>query len=77
MKEIERHIYVDDEIFRDEYEFVYGTKSNIRCYVEYRHIKTDRCSCHISGTYRECLIFARKRTSDGRYKNYDLLIDIE
>lgn len=77
MKEVERHIYVVDEILNNEYEFIYGKKRTTMCYVEYHHIKRDTYSCHVSGTYSECLTFARKRATDGRYKNYELLINIE
>ena len=77
MKKIERNIYVEDEIFKNEYEFVYGDKCTTLCYMVYYNIKSDACSCHISGTYSECLNFARKRASDGRYKNFEFIINIE
>lgn len=77
MKEIERHIYVVDEILNNEYEFVYGDKRNTMCYVEYYHTKRGTYTCHITGTYRDCLTIARNRALDGRYRNFEFIIGKE
>ena len=76
MNEIELRIFVDSSIFRHEYEFVFGSKRNVPCYFEYHNVKTDKCSCHLEGTYNQCLAFARARALDKRYKNFEFLIHL-
>ena len=76
MKEIERNIYVVDEIFYNELQYVYGDKRSEMCYVEYYHTKHGTYSCHIEGVYRDCLYIARNRSLDGRYKNFEFLIGV-
>lgn len=74
MKEIERRIYISDEIFNNEYSFTYGERKNEIVNFHYYHIKKDRESHPIPMTYTEALAFARYRANDKRYRNYEFLI---
>lgn len=76
MKEIENRIYVDDEIFKNEYSYMYGNKKDVEVNFSYYHIKKDKVSCNIQMNYAECLVFARYRRSDGRYRNYEFMISL-
>jgi hypothetical protein len=75
MKEIERRIYVDDEIFYNEYSYMYGDKKDVEVSFSYYHVKKDKETCCYAGrNYADCLAFARYRANDGRYRNFEFLI---
>lgn len=76
MKEIERRIFIDDEIFKNEYSYVYGENKDNEVSFSYYHVKKDKESCSIRMKYSDCLNFARYRRNDGRYKNYEFLIKL-
>lgn len=77
MKQVENRIFVEKEIFLNEYSFYFGSKRSTDCYMSYYHTKDGRVRGHINGNYRDCLSFARNRANDRRYKNFEFLIYVE
>lgn len=77
MEQVENRIFVEREIFLNEYAFYYGSKRSAGCYMTYYSTKRGTETHCISGNYRDCLAFARYRSHDGRYKNFEFLIYIE
>lgn len=77
MVQVENRIFVEKEIFQDEYSYYFGSNRYTDCYMTYYHIKKGTEKCHIDGNYRDCLSFARYRAHDGRYKNFEFLIYVE
>lgn len=75
MKEIERRIFVDEIILRDEYDYKFGDKKNTSVYFTFLNVKTDRDYKHTPMTYADALATARSKARDGRYKNYEFLIN--
>ena len=75
MKEIERRIYISNEIFYNEYSYMYGDSRDKTVTFAYYHMKKDKETTTIlKFNYTEALAFARYRANDGRYKNYEFLI---
>lgn len=76
MSEIEKRIYVCDEILNHEFDYLNGSLKDVKLVFRYYKPKTDKTTCHILGTYRTLLAFSRIRARDGRYKNYEFLISL-
>lgn len=74
MKEIERRIYVSEEIFNNEYSYAYGENKDKEVTFAYYHVKKDRETPIGFKNYSEALAFARYRANDKRYRNYEFLI---
>lgn len=75
LKQIEKQIFVSEEIFANEYEFVYGNKQDTKVTFTYYNVKKDREGNSIEfANYKAALDFARYRANDGRYKNYEFFI---
>lgn len=74
MKEIERRIYVSEEIFSNEYSYVYGENKDKEVTFSYYHVKKDKDKPIGFKNYSEALAFARYRANDKRYRNYEFLI---
>lgn len=75
MKEIERRIYVSEEIFNNEYSYAYGENKDKEVTFAYYHIKKDEeTPTKLKNNYSEALAFARYRANDKRYRNYEFLI---
>ncbi len=74
MNEIERRIYVDDELLKNEYSYLFGEKKDEIVNFVYSNIKTGKESEHKHWNYAEALNLARARARDGRYKNFEFLI---
>ena len=75
MKEIERRIYVSEEIFNNEYSYVYGENKDKEVTFSYYQVKKDKeTTTRLKKNYSEALAFARYRANDKRYKNYEFLI---
>lgn len=75
MKEIERRIFVDEIILRDEYDYKFGDKKNTSVYFTFLNVKTEKDYKHTPMTYADALATARSKARDGRYKNYEFLIN--
>lgn len=76
LKELERRIYVSDEIVLHEYDYVYGDKKNNKVWFTYYNFKKDKEGKTIEfENYTEALSVARRRANDKRYKNYEYWID--
>ena len=78
-KEVERKIFFSDELLSKEYEYFFGLhKEDKNIIVSYYHPKTDLIH-RIDETFtlKKAMAFARSRMKDKRYKNYEILIDIE
>lgn len=75
MYEIQRNIFVDEVIFRNEYDFTYGSRKDESVIFRYYNRKQDREGKEIEfDSYSEALAFARYRENDRRYRNYDMWI---
>ena len=74
LREIERRIFVEEELLNNEYSFFYGENKDTEVTFTYFNVRKDRESSPIYRNYRECLELARERANDGRYKNYEFLI---
>lgn len=75
MCEIERRIYVDYNIFANEYDFVYGSRNDESVIFQYYNTKQDREGKEIEfESYSYALDFARGRAGDRRYRNYEFWI---
>lgn len=75
LHELERKIYVDEVILKDEYSYLYGANKGVVVYFQYFHCKTHRDGEKIAcKNYGYALWLARDRARDGRYKNYEFLL---
>ena len=75
MKEIERRIFVSEEIFKNEYSYMYGDNKDKKVSFSYYQTKKEKESeVRIKFNYSEALAFARYRANDKRYKNYEFFI---
>lgn len=75
MKEIERRIFVDEIICDNEYDYKFGEKKNVNVYFTFLNVKTEKDYKHTPMTYGDALATARSKARDGRYKNYEFLIN--
>lgn len=75
--EIERKIYLSDDLFKNEYDYMLGKYQNDRIIkVTYYKEKNDYSKTIDSKfTLKEAIEFARNRMRDRRYINYQILID--
>lgn len=75
LRQIEEKIYISEDIFANEYEYVYGSEQDTKVTFTYYNIKKDRESKSIDfANYKVALDFARYRANDGRYRNYEFFI---
>lgn len=75
LQELERKIFVDDVILKDEYSYLYGANKGVAVYFQYYHIKHDKDGHKFAmENYGRALQLARGRARDGRYKNYEFLL---
>ncbi len=76
MKEIERRIYVSEEILNNEYSYAYGENKSKEVTFTFYQVKTKKEATRIWNNYSEALALARYKANDKRYKNYEFLIDV-
>lgn len=75
LHELERKIFVDEVILKDEYSYLYGANKDVAVYFQYYNIKHDRDGKKFAcENYGYALWLARDRARDGRYKNYEFLL---
>lgn len=74
MKELERRIFVSEDIIGNEYKYLHGNKKNENVIFQYYNVKKDKEGKATYKTYGKALSLARQRSNDGRYKNYEFLI---
>ena len=75
LKQIEKQIFVSEDIFTNEYEYVYGSKQDTKVAFAYYNVRKDREGKSIDfANYKAALDFARYRANDNRYKNYEFFI---
>ena len=77
MKELEKRIFVDDEIMLNEYDYTFGEKKDVEVYYSLLNVKTDKLTRMYADTYNNVLRHTRERARDGRYKNYEFLISLD
>ena len=77
MKELEKRIFVDDEIMLNEYDYTFGEKKDVEVYYSLLNVKTDKLTSMYADTYNNVLRHTRERARDGRYKNYEFLISLD
>lgn len=76
MKQIEYKTYISEDILLDEYNYTFGSKKDEKVDLTFVNIKTDKeTTKHAVFTYRQALNLARERRNDGRYKNYEYIIN--
>lgn len=75
--EVERKIYLSDNIFKNEYDYMFGEYENDRVIQVTYYKEKDDYSKTINKkfTLKEAIEFARYRMRDRRYKNYQIIID--
>lgn len=76
MKEIERRIYISEEILNNEYSYAYGENKNKEVTFTFYQVKTGKETTGIWNNYSEALALARYKANDKRYRNYEFLIDV-
>ena len=75
MFDIEKRTFVDREIFKNEYSYIYGDNKDTIVTFQYYNILTGKEGVEKRfWNYGEALTLARTRARDGRYKNYEFLI---
>ena len=75
MKEIERRIFISEEIFKNEYSYLYGENKDKEVTFSYYHVIKDKeTTIRLKHNYADALAFARYRANDKRYRNYEFLI---
>ena len=77
MKELEKRIFVDEEIMLNEYDYTFGEKKSVEVYYSLLNVKTDKLTSMYADTYTNVLRHTRERARDGRYKNYEFLISLD
>ena len=77
MKELEKRIFVDEEIILNEYDYTFGEKKSVEVYYSLLNVKTDELTRMYADTYNNVLRHTRERARDGRYKNYEFLISLD
>lgn len=75
--EIERKIYLSNDLFKNEYDYMFGKYQNDRVIKVTYYKEKDDYSKTIDSkfTLKEAIEFARNRMKDRRYKNYQIIID--
>lgn len=74
MVQISLKIYLSEKIFENEYEYTYGKqKDNLVSFVFY-NVVTDKAVSK-KMTYKKAIQLAYMRARDGRYKNYEYIIE--
>lgn len=76
MQEIEHKIFVSHDIIEDEWDWTFGKKRGLKVTFTYHNIKTGKETSTSYFNYKEALELARSRARDGRYKNYEFIIDL-
>ena len=75
MKQIEKNIYVSEEILKDEYAYTYGEKKDQKVDFIFINTRTGKYNTKQAAfNYRHALNLARERRNDGRYKEYEYAI---
>ena len=74
MKEIERRIYVSEEIVNNEHSYYYGENKDKEVTFAYYHVKKNTDKLIRFKNYQEALAFARCRANDKRYRNFEFFI---
>ena len=75
MFELEKRIFVNKEIFENEYSYLYGNNKDNIVTFQYYNTKTDKEGEQKRfWNYAEALKLARAKRKDSRYKNYEFLI---
>lgn len=69
-------VFIDQEIFKDEYSYYFGEKKSVKVRFFYYNFKKDRYKEVPGMDYKEALDLALMRGRDGRYKNYEFYIQL-
>lgn len=67
-------VFISDEIFRNEYDYLYGSKADWKVSFVFYNVKKDKEGKSVNMTYKKALDLAYYRSRDGRYKNFEYLI---
>ncbi len=74
MFKVEARIKLSEEIYYNEWNYLYGERKDEKVLFGYHNIKTGKDSIKHGFTYADALSLARRRRDDGRYKNYEFQI---
>lgn len=76
MRQIEAKIYISDELLENEYAYTFGEKKEEKVDFTFVNVATGKeITKHAIFTYRQALNLARERRNDGRYRNYEYIIN--
>lgn len=76
MRQIEAKIYISDELLENEYAYTFGEKKEEKVDFTFVSVATGKeITKHAIFTYRQALNLARERRNDGRYRNYEYIIN--
>lgn len=67
-------IEVSAEIFKNEYEFMFGKLQNEPVHFVFINTKTGKEHDKLHKNYRSAIELASNRSGDGRYRNYEFYI---
>lgn len=73
MIQISLKIYLSKYIYANEYKYMYGELEETLVNLVYLNVKTDKTTSR-KMIYSKALALAYDREGDGRYKNYEFLI---
>lgn len=74
MKEIERNVFLSDELFENEYEYMFGSKKDEIVTIIYYNTKTDKETVKRFWNYKLTLATAHGKAIDKRCKNFQYYI---
>lgn len=76
MKQIEFKTYISENILLDEYNYTFGSRKDEKVDFTFVNILTGKeTTKHAVFTYRQALNLARERRNDGRYRNFEYIIN--
>ena len=75
MVQISQRIYLSHILYENEYKYRYGEKKNELVQFTFANMNTGE-EVVKKMTYEKAIELAYMRSKDGRYKNYEYLIDI-
>ena len=74
MYNVESRLWLSEDVYYNEWHLLYGERQEEKVIFSYHNIKTGEETRKHGFNYRTALALARRRRSDGRYRNYDFYI---
>lgn len=76
MVEIEFRIFIDEEFHRNFDSWYTGDNKDRKVKFTYHNAKTDKDVSKTHLNFHDAICLARRREQDGRYKNFEFLIEV-